>query len=155
MSKRLLITLLLPLSLCACQRPAQPVAATPAPAQEDVRAEVDGIVVEARGMPAIHLNADIARRHAIERADDVQLLLVTLRDRAGDAVATDGLVVTATASVLPDAPAPVALKRVETDGMADLIATYRAPPPGLVLWKIDARRGHARAQFGLTYALSN
>ncbi len=113
-------------------------------------ATVDGVVVHASTILSSDLNDISARRYGISREGNALFLLVTVRDDHGNGVPVDTVQLTAQSAVLPDAPAPLPLRTITTDGMTDYIATVAAKPPASVQFKIDARKGGANATMAFT-----
>ena len=116
----------------------------------EASASVDGIVLTARTLPMRNVSDAMAKRYGLDADPDALLLLVTLRDGNGDAVAVDGLAVDARVARLPDAPQPLALKRIEVGGMVDLVASVHARAPATLRFELDARRGGATSRLAFT-----
>ena len=81
------------------------------------------------------------------------MLLVTVRDAAGNGIDPGDLQLTATASVLPDPPTPLALRAIQTDGMTDYLGVVQARAPATVTFKLIATRAGARADIATTAEL--
>ncbi len=155
MSPRILA--LLVASMCAVSGCARNGNATPAPTPAaaqatgaDATAAINGIVVHASAMPTADLNDSVATRYGLARNPDQLLLLVTVRDANGDAAPMDAVKLQARAGVLPDAPAPLALRAIETNGLVDYIGTVPVHAPASVQFEIDATRGGAHSRMSFT-----
>ena len=107
---------LFPLLLCclastACNRgqPVQP--ATPMPtAAASASTTVDGVTLHTSTANIADLNEAVANRYGIDRAQDGVLLLVTVRDAAGNGTDPGDLQLAATVATLPDPPKPLELR---------------------------------------------
>ena len=150
---------LFPLLLCclastACNRgqPVQP--ATPMPtAAASASTTVDGVTLRTSTANIADLNEAVANRYGIDRAQDGVLLLVTVRDAAGNGTDPGDLQLAATVATLPDPPKPLELRVIRTDGMTDYIGVLRAAPPASVQFKLSATRGGSRAEIATTAEL--
>lgn len=155
---RLIGTAALAFTLAACG-PQQPVApatsasATAAQGAATTRTTVGGVTLEASTVAIADLNETIARRYGLDRARGGLLLLVTVRDAAGNGIDAGDLRLEASAGALPDAPAPLALRAIHTDGMTDYIGVIAAPAPSTVRYRIVAVRNGARADIAGTAEL--
>src|SRR5690606_39878731 len=98
-------------------------------------------------------NDTIAARYGIDRAQEGLLLLVTVRDAAGDGTDPGDLQLSATASALPDPPKPLPLRAIHGDGMTDYIGLFHARPPASVQFRLTATRGGARAEIATSAEL--
>ncbi|PNS07451.1 DUF4426 domain-containing protein [Solilutibacter silvestris] len=150
-----LTTSLLVLAACSGGHPSTQASAatTNANANASAEANVDGVVVHASAAPTARLNTITASRYGIPVDGDALLLLVTVRDSHGDGVPANAVQLTAQSAVLPDAPAPLSLRAITTNGMTDYIAVVSAKPPASVQFKIDARKGSATATMAFTQDL--
>lgn len=147
------------LAMASCGgRPSAPQAAASATTREvnaSAETNIDGVVVHASAMPTSRLNAITARQYGIPVDGDALLLLVTVRDANGDGVPVDAVQLTAQSAVLPDAPAPLAMRAITTaspgkTGMTDYIAVVSAKPPASVQFKIDVRKGGSNTTMAFT-----
>ena len=124
-------------------------AATPG-ASATAGTTVGGVTLQASTVAIADLNDAVARRYGIDRAQDGVLLLVTVRDAAGNGADPGDLRLAATAAALPDPPKPLDLRAIRTDGMTDYIGVLRATPPASVQFKLTATRGGSRADIATT-----
>ena len=99
------------------------------------------------------LNATVAGRYGIDLAEEGVLLLVTVRDSAGNGIDPGDLRLTATAGTLAEAPKPLDLRAISTDGMTDYIGVFRAVAPASVHFRLSATRSGARADIATTAEL--
>lgn len=139
--------------LCACSR--APAPATPArPAAEASSAAVNAqqatatlgrIHLGATLIPVATLPENAIAAYGIDRDDTSQLLMVSARDRNGDAIPVDGLTVTAQAGSLQDAPSPIELRAIDTQGMTDFIGVVPVAPPTTLRVQVEARKGGSNA----------
>jgi hypothetical protein len=150
MPRSCLVLLMLSLLMTTggCSRPA-----TPAPADgvlatsaNLVRARADDAVFQASAMDVSRLDPAIAARYGLNPGRGGALLLVTLRDADGDALAPDDLVLTATASVLPDPPEALELQHLQVDGLNDYVGVFAARAPANVQFHVIATRHGRRAE---------
>lgn len=152
----LLPTLLLGCGLAACS--AQNNAPLPAKLIDTSatisRASVGGAVLQTQTIPLASLNPATAKQYGIDNSQEGVLLLVTLRDSNGNALAPADLQLTATASVLPDPPAPLPLRAIQTAGMTDYIGVLHAHAPASVQFTLEAKRGGDRNTLSTTVELS-
>ena len=116
-------------------------------------ATVGGVTLQTSTVAVADLNGTIAARYGIDRAQEGLLLLVTVRDAAGDAADPGDLQLTGTATVLPDPPKPLQLRAVTTDGMTDYLGVVQATAPASVQFKLTAIRGGSRADIATTAEL--
>ena len=150
---------LFPLLLCclastACNRgqPVQP--ATPMPtAAASASSTVDGVSLHTSTANIADLNEAMAQRYGIDRTQDGLLLLVTVRDAHGNGIDPGDLRLTATAGTLAEAPKPLDLRAISTDGMTDYIGVFRAVAPASVHFRLSATRSGARADIATTAEL--
>lgn len=141
-------------ALAACGGNPAPTPAVTMPASSAAAsATVGGATLQASTVAIADLNATIASRYGIDLAQDGVLLLVTVRDAAGNGIDPGDLQVTATAGTLTDAPRPLDLRAISTDGMTDYIGVFRAQPPATVQFKLAATRSGARADIATTAEL--
>ena len=116
-------------------------------------ATVGGVALQASTVAIADLNDAVAQRYGIDRARDGVLLLVTVRDAAGNAADPGDLHLAATASALPDPPKPLELRAIRTDGMTDYIGVLHAAPPASVQFRLTATRGGSRSEIATTAEL--
>ena len=102
---RLPLLLLLPFALAACDR-GQPVRAAAPMATTSQAVTVGGATLQASTVALADLTPAVATRYGIATGSEGALLLVTVRDADGNALAPGDLALQATATVLPDPPAP-------------------------------------------------
>lgn len=146
------IILLLALTACGGTPAPTPAVAMPAPSAAP-SATVGGATLQASTVAIANLNDTIAGRYGIDLAQDGVLLLVTVRDAAGNGIDPGDLQVTATAGTLTDAPKPLELRAISTDDMTDYIGVFRAKAPASVQFKLTATRSGARADIATTAEL--
>lgn len=139
------------LSACGRGEPA-PTPATPATSTA-ATATVGEATLQASSVAIASLDAAMAARYGFDRSHDGALLLVTLRDANGDALAPADLQLTATASVLPDPPRPLELQRIDVGNLTDYVGVFPARPPANVHFHVTATRGGARAELDTSAAL--
>ncbi len=148
------LAVLLSVALTACERdrPVRP--ATPMPATAATAgATVDGLHLQSSTVAIADLNPATATNYGIDHAQDGLLLLVTVRDAAGNAADPGDLQLAGTVAVLPDPPQPLALRAIRTGGMTDYIGVLHAAPPASVQFKLVATRGGSRAEIATTAEL--
>ena len=143
------LALLLLISLAACSGDKAPVPAT-AHANASASTTVGGVTLHTSTVALVDLNHAVAARYGIERSGDGVMLLVTVRDAAGNGIDPGDLQLTATASMLPEAPKPLALRAIQTDGMTDYLGVVQARAPTTVAFKLTATRGGSRADIATT-----
>ena len=153
-----LLPALLALALCACgsgQPTAAPDggAAAQAARSANARATLGDAVLETSTVPLADIGAAVAARYGIDVGREGVLLLVTVRNAAGDAIEPGDLRLEATATVLPEGPRPLALRRIETAGLTDYIGVVEIRAPATVHFRMDATRAGARAQIATTAEL--
>lgn len=142
-----LITLALCVLLTACN---QSTTLTPAAgvianaANNTAKATLGDANLQASTIAIANLNTEVAARYGLDRKQDGVLLLVTLRDADGNALAPGDLQVTATASILPAAPKPVQMQAMLVEDMTDYVGVIPATPPANVQFQIVAVRNGAR-----------
>ena len=144
--------LLLLLSLAACSGDKAPVPAT-AHADASTSTTVGGVTLQTSTVALADLNDAVAARYGIDRGSSGVMLLVTVRDDAGNGIDPGDLQLTATGSVLPDPPTPLALRAIQTDGMTDYLGVVQARAPATVTFKLIATRGGSRADIATTAEL--
>lgn len=144
------------LTLAGCGRsepsPATP-ASTTAGSPANTSTTVGGVTLQASTVAIADLNTTIAQRYGIDAGKEGLLLLVTVRDAAGNGVDPGDLQLTATASALPDPPTPLALRAIRNADMTDYIGVLEASPPASVQFKLVATRNGARADIAMTAEL--
>lgn len=151
---RIASTTLLLLALAACGRSEAPTPAVAMPASATAAsATVGGATLQASTVAIADLNATIASRYGIDLAQEGVLLLVTVRDAAGNGIDPGDLQVTATAGTLADAPKPLDLRAISTDGMTDYIGVFPTKAPASVQFKLAATRAGSRADIATTAEL--
>lgn len=139
------------LAIAACGR-SEPVASnasaqTSTPHQSATASTtVGGVTLQASTVAIADLNDAVAARYGIDRTQEGLLLLVTVRDNAGNGIDPGDLQLRATAAALPDPPKPLDLRAISTDGMTDYIGVLRAEPPASVQFKLTATRGGSRSE---------
>lgn len=146
------LALILLLAMAGCGGGNAPV---PAKSHADATTSttVGGATLQTSTVALADLNAAVAARYGIDRGGEGVLLLVTVRDAAGNGIDPGDLQLTATASVLPDPPTPLELRAIQTDGMADYLGVVQAKAPATVSFKLVATRGGARADIATTAEL--
>lgn len=149
------IALLLPV-LVACSRndsPATAATATPTQASASATTTVGGVTLQTSTVAIKDLNAAIAARYGIDRGREGVLLLVTVRDAAGNGIDPGDLQLQATAGTLTDAPKPLPLRAITNDGMTDYIGSFQTGAPATVQFRLTATRGGSRADIATTAEL--
>ncbi|MBK6333181.1 MAG: DUF4426 domain-containing protein [Thermomonas sp.] len=144
--------LLLALVACSGDQAPTPAVAMPA-ASAAASTTVGGATLQASTVAIADLNATVAGRYGIDLAEEGVLLLVTVRDSAGNGIDPGDLRLTATAGTLAEAPKPLDLRAISTDGMTDYIGVFRAVAPASVHFRLSATRSGARADIGTTAEL--
>ncbi len=149
-----LLALALPLlGLAGCNGPESAVPAKPMQANATATTTVGGVTLQTSTMDVADLNDMVATRYAIERSSSGLMLLVTVRDASGNGIEPGDLRLDAVAGALPDAPRPLALHPITTNGMTDYIGVFNARPPASVQFRISAVRNGARAEISTTAEL--
>ena len=143
------LALLLLLSLAACSGDKAPIPAT-AHANATPSTTVGGVTLQTSTVALADLNDAVAARYGIERSGEGVMLLVTVRDGAGNGIDPGDLQLTATASVLPDPPKPLELRAIQTDGMTDYLGVVQTRAPATIALKLTAVRSGARADIATT-----
>ena len=146
------LALILLLAIAGCGGDKAPTAAK-AHAVATARTTVGGVTLQTSTVALADLNDAVAARYGIDRGGDGVMLLVTVRDAAGNGIDPGDLQLTATASVLPDPPTPLALRAIQTDGMTDYLGVVQARAPATVTFKLIATRAGARADIATTAEL--
>lgn len=149
---RLPLLLLLPFALAACDR-GQPVRAAAPMASTSQAVTVGGATLQASTVALADLTPAVATGYGIATGSEGALLLVTVRDADGNALAPGDLALQATATVLPDPPAPLALREIRTGELVDYIGVVRAKAPASVQFRLSATRGGSRAEIATTAEL--
>lgn len=150
----ILLAIVLPLlGLAGCNGRESAVPAKPMQANAAATTTVDGVTIQASTLDLADLNDMVAKRYAIERGNSGLMLLMTVRDASGNGIEPGDLRLDAVASALPDAPKPLALNPITTNGMTDYIGVFNARPPASVQFRISAVRNGARAEISTTAEL--
>lgn len=151
------IALLLPLlALAACTRDGAAPAVSTASASRasaTTSTSVGGVTVHTSTLPIADLNAPVAERYGIDRSREGVLLLVTVRDAAGNGIDPGDLQLQATAGTLTESPRPLPLRAIVTDGMTDYIGAFHTGAPATVQFRLTATRGGSRADVATTAEL--
>ena len=152
--RRSLFIIVACLALAACGRgetvaPASSTATSTASATTTV----GGVTLHTSTIAIADLNDTVATRYGIDRAQEGLMLLVTVRDAAGNGIEPGDLRLTATAAALPDPPKPLELRASGTDGMTDYIGLLQARAPASVQFKLTATRGGSRADIATSAEL--
>ena len=152
--RRSLFIIVACLALAACGRgetvaPASSTATSTASATTTV----GGVTLHTSTIAIADLNDTVATRYGIDRAQEGLMLLVTVRDAAGNGIEPGDLRLTATAAALPDPPKPLELRAIGTDGMTDYIGLLQARAPASVQFKLIATRGGSRADIATSAEL--
>ena len=152
--RRSLFIIVACLALAACGRgenvaPASSTATSTASATTTV----GGVTLHTSTIAIADLNDTVATRYGIDRAQEGLMLLVTVRDAAGNGIEPGDLRLTATAAALPDPPKPLQLRAIGTDGMTDYIGLLQARAPASVQFKLTATRGGSRADIATSAEL--
>lgn len=152
--RRSLFIIVACLALAACGRgetvaPASSTATSTASATTTV----GGVTLHTSTIAIADLNDTVATRYGIDRAQEGLMLLVTVRDAAGNGIEPGDLRLTATAAALPDPPKPLELRAIGTDGMTDYIGLLQARAPVSVQFKLTATRGGSRADIATSAEL--
>ncbi len=155
-----IVAVSLALAACARNEPAPSASSSSASATASATAQsatasttVGGVTLQTSTVAIADLNEAIAARYGIDRAQDGVLLLVTVRDAAGNGIDPGDLQLAATAAVLPDPPKALELRAIRIDGMTDYIGAFHAKPPASVQFKLIATRGGSRADIAATAEL--
>ena len=145
-----LAALAVSIALCACSpgQPPPPAASAAAPSTPTARASatLGDTVLQVSTVPLADLGDAVASRYGIDLRGEGVLLLVTVRNAAGDAIDVADLQLDATATVLPQGPVALPLRRIETAGLTDYIGVLETRLPATVQFRITAAHGGARAE---------
>ena len=145
--------MLLTLAVTACGGRESALPAQAMQSSAAATATVGGATLQVSTMAVIDLNDAVARRYAIDRSSNGILLLVTVRDAAGDGIALGDLRLDVTAGALLEPAKPLTLHPITTAGMTDYIGVFNASPPATVQFRISAVRNGARADLSTTAEL--
>jgi hypothetical protein len=140
-------------ALVACGRDPAPARPAPPAAPASTSTTVGGVTLQTSTVAIADLNDAVAQRHGIDRSQDGILLLVTVRDAAGNGIDPGDLRLSATAATLPDPPKPLDLRAIQTEGMTDYLGVLRATPPASVQFRLAATRNGAHADIATTAEL--
>ncbi len=144
------------LAIAACTRDgAAPTASTATAPQANASATttVRGVTLEASTVAINDLNSAIAERYGIDRGREGVLLLVTVRDASGDGIDPGDLQLQATAGTLTEAPKPLPMRAIVTNGLTDYIGAFHTGAPATVQFRLTATRGGSRADIATTAEL--
>lgn len=147
------MAVLLALALASCGGRESAVPAQSMQPAATATSTVGGATLQASTLDIAELQETVARRYAIDRGNPGVMLLVTVRDAAGNAIEPGDLRLEATAGALLDAPKPIALHAITTNGMTDYIGVFNTSPPATVQFRISAVRNGARAGITTTAEL--
>ena len=152
--RRSLFIIVACLALAACGRgeTTAPASST-ATSTSSATTTVGGVTLHTSTIAIADLNDTVATRYGIDRAQEGLMLLVTVRDAAGNGIEPGDLRLTATAAALPDPPKPLELRAIGTDGMTDYIGLLQARAPASVQFKLTATRGGSRADIATSAEL--
>ncbi len=114
---------------------------------------VGGATLQTSTVSIADLNAAIAERYGIDRSGEGVLLLVTVRDAAGNGIAPGDLQLQATAGTLTEAARPLPLRAITTNGLTDYIGAFNTGAPATVQFRLTATRGGSRADIATTAEL--
>lgn len=151
--RRLSTAALLALALAGCNGREPAVPAQPMQSDASATTTVGGVTLQASTMDVADLNDTVAKRYAITRGKAGLMVLVTVRDSSGSAIEPGDLDLQATAGTLTDAPKPLSMHAITTDGLTDYIGVFNASPPATVRLRISATRNGARADITTTAEL--
>ena len=146
------LALILLLAIAGCGGDKAPTAAK-AHAVATARTTVGGVTLQTSTVALADLNDAVAARYGIDRGGDGVMLLVTVRDATGNGIDPGDLQLSATASVLPDPPAPLALRKIDAEGLTDYIGVLPARAPASAQFRITATKDGARADIATTAEL--
>ena len=147
-----IIVACLALSACGRGETTAPASST-ATSTASATTTVGGVTLHTSTIAIADLNDTVATRYGIDRAQEGLMLLVTVRDAAGNGIEPGDLRLTATAAALPDPPKPLELRAIGTDGMTDYIGLLQARAPASVQFKLTATRGGSRADIATSAEL--
>lgn len=128
-------------------------AAAASAASTGMSATVGGATMQLTTLQVSALNQAVAERYGIDRARDGAMLLVTVRDAAGNGIDAGDLRLQAMAGTLADAPAPLELREIRNGELIDYIGIFHAAPPATVQFRITATRAGARSDLSTTAEL--
>ena len=120
--------------------------ATADAARQLQRVQINDLSITATVVPTLDLDASVTKRYGIERKQGLAMLLLTVRNAAGDAADDAGLQLQARAGSLVQAPQPVPLRRLGIDGYTDYVASVPMSAPGTLRVEVDAQKAGSRAQ---------
>lgn len=150
----ILLALLLPfLGLAGCNGHESPAAAQPMRANATATTTVGGVTLQTSTIDVADLNDMVAQHYAIERGSSGIMLLVTVRDADENGIEPGDLRLDVSAGTLPDAPKPLTLRQITTNGLTDYIGVFNARPPATVQFRINAVRNGASAEISTTAEL--
>ena len=152
MRRSLFIVACLALAACGRGETVAPASST-ATSTASATTTVGGVTLHTSTIAIADLNDTVATRYGIDRAQEGLMLLVTVRDAAGNGIEPGDLRLTATAAALPDPPKPLELRAIGTDGMTDYIGLLQARAPASVQFKLTATRGGSRADIATSAEL--
>lgn len=135
----------------AAPEPSRQTVVTAADAAETHSVQLGEQVIAAQVIPTRLLDASVTERYGIDRDPDRALLLITVRSPSGDAIAVDGLQLTAQAGELHATPASIPLRPLQVDGFTDVVGTLQATPPATLRIAIQAERQGSRAELDFTH----
>ena len=149
--RRSLFIIVACLALAACGRGETVVpASSTATSTASATTTVGGVTLHTSTIAIADLNDTVATRYGIDRAQEGLMLLVTVRDAAGNGIEPGDLRLTATAAAPPK---PLELRAIGTDGMTDYIGLLQARAPASVQFKLTATRGGSRADIATSAEL--
>lgn len=137
--------ILLTLALAACDR-GQPVREAAPHVASTATASLGDATLQASGIALADLNPAVASSYGIASGRSGLLLLVTVRDAAGDALDAGDLRIQATATPLGEAPRTLELRQIRTGALTDYVGVVDVAPPASVQFRVEATRAGARAQ---------
>ena len=148
---------LLILVLAACSRSETSAAtastATATQGAASASTTVGGVTLQTSTVAIADLNAAIAERYGIDRSRQGVLLLVTVRDGAGNGTDPGDLQLQATAGTLTEAAQPLLLRAIVTGDLTDYIGAFHTGAPATVQFNVTATRGGSRADIATTTEL--
>jgi hypothetical protein len=150
---RTLATALLAFILTGCGGHPAPVPAQPMQRSANAATTIGGMTLEVSTLDVATLNDTVAKRYGIDRRQAGALLLVTVRDPHGNGIEPGDLRLEAAASTLTDAPKPLPMRAITTDGLTDYIGVFNTASPATVQFRVNAIRHGARAEVTTTAEL--
>ncbi len=149
------LVLVLTALLAACQpgNETAPIAPAVDTKSEVAHAVLDGLHFEARLLPTTRLSPAMAQQYGIVTNENRSLLLLSVRNAEGNAVAVDDLQISAQVGDLLSPPQPVELRQIDTGGLLDFVADITARPPTTVRVALVIRKGEARTQLNFAREL--